>query len=47
MWPRSQIEINGMERDEIKAPVVFFTHYHKAVPEENHLSFTQDKWAPN
>jgi len=47
MWQHCQIKINGMERVEIKAAVVFFTHCHKAVSVENHLSFTQEKWAPN
>jgi hypothetical protein len=36
-----------MERVEIKAAVVFFRHCHKAVSEENHLSFTQEKWGTN
>jgi len=47
MWSGSQIEINGIERVEIKAAVAFFRHCHKAVSKENHLNFAQDKWASN
>jgi hypothetical protein len=36
-----------MERAEIKAAVVFFRNCLKAISEETHVSFTQNKWAPN